>query len=216
MKIAGLWFVFVLASACTVKQAEDDDGGSDGDGTSSPCATACAKLNECGLCISVDGGCLDRAQCSQGCIEQGQTAEAQCVNGLANACDEEAVSQCLGLTTSGSGGNGGGPSSSNTGGAGGGVGGMGGGGVGGGGVGGGAGAGAPCISCSEFVTDPNAQYEDLCAGSALLLDQLGQCVCSDCAAVCPMSCGASGDDSQCQACAEEQCSPQLSACFNDV
>ena len=96
-------------------------------------------------------------------------------------------------------------------------------GVGGNGGAGGSPVGTPtgigCVTCGEFVTNPYAMPEDLCAHSIPLLDALGVCVCDGaCASDCPVSCGFDpmGDDSNCQNCGGLYCGYELSACLNDV
>lgn len=77
-----------LGSALVAGGCSSDDDDSD------PCADACNKLNDCGLCVAVDGACLSVSECISGCNENTEQSAASCVNGV-SGCNEEALAQCV-------------------------------------------------------------------------------------------------------------------------
>jgi hypothetical protein len=100
---------------------------------------------------------------------------------------------------------------------------------------GGAGVGgsANCISCSDYLADPDATEAELCGyengncapgSSCELALAFSVCVCGDgagmagaCEEDCGGSCGAGGEDTpQCQTCIEGFCSSQQTDCETDM
>jgi hypothetical protein len=122
-----LALVLLCANACAVPEEDADDelgaapayslsSGSSTGGGPSPCEQACQELDECGLCLSLDGECVDLTGCVAEC--EASAFDAACVNG-AGSCDEEALAGCFGSDGSGSSGAGGTGASGGSGGTGG-------------------------------------------------------------------------------------------------
>ncbi len=76
--------------------------------------------------------------------------------------------------------------------------------------------GADCSTCS---TQYSAGGDNLCPDSAPLWDAFTECACaadSACETECAGTCGGDGNTADCFFCAYDECSPQLSACVDDL
>jgi hypothetical protein len=91
----GIWWVAVVGALGLLAVGCGDDG--EGGGLfGGSCASACQKLDDCGLCIQDEQGqCLSVSGCTSECNgdEDGKAAAA-CVNQV-SGCDEAAINQCI-------------------------------------------------------------------------------------------------------------------------
>ena len=78
--------------------------------------------------------------------------------------------------------------------------------------------GGACLTCSQWLYDDAATYDDLCPKAQLLYDALANCVCiTGCKAECfDTACSGVPGPQSCTACVQVACSVELGNCEADL